>query len=64
MTLEFTEEYLSIHQKLNKEEARVFMLFLISDKIRHEGDIKKISRTLLCLSKKWGIEIPKDPWLK
>jgi len=37
---------------LNKDEARAFLLFLESEKIRHQEDIDEISR-LVCMVKHW-----------
>jgi hypothetical protein len=41
-----------IHEKLNKEQAKMFCAFLIQERARHKEDIKKIDSTLYYLQEK------------
>lgn len=52
----YFKEGLVIHERLNKEEARVFILFLTAEMERHKDDISKIERTIEYLENKFELK--------
>lgn len=57
--IEFDNQGLTIHDKLDRMESIVFCKFLMAEKKRHEDDIKMIMNTIDYLGSKFefGAEI-------
>lgn len=55
--IEFDTHGLTIHNKLDKYEAKVFCKFLIAEKKRHVEDIKMIENSIDYLENKYGFDI-------
>lgn len=60
MTIELDANNLVIHDKLDKEEAKVFCKFLLVELSRHEDDIRKILGTIAFLENKYKIPLISD----
>jgi hypothetical protein len=54
--IEFNNQGLTIHDKLNKEESILFCKFLIAEQKRHQDDIKMILHTVDYLGNKFEFD--------
>ena len=54
--IEFDSDNLVIHNKLDKKEAVIFCKFLVTEKKRHEDDVKMIQNTIDYLKNKFEFD--------
>lgn len=54
--MRFRKDNITILDSLNREEAKVYILFLISEKRRHLADITEIDERIIEVCRKFGLE--------
>ena len=54
--MKFDENNITIVNSLNKEEASAYIKFLLSERARHEDDIRFIDERIKEVKKKFGLK--------
>jgi len=53
--MRFDERHMVIITSLNKDEAKAFIKFLLSEKYRHEDDIKMLEERIALVKERFNI---------